>query len=549
MSDDEILSLSQSQSQEDDKDDEDYFPPSNSDSSMISGCSEDTDQEKAKVIVYLKLLLDLLKICRVVGCGSMVEREDMKIVTDGALITVTCVCLENHTTKWRSSPVFHEGTKHPVGEINIVLAAYILTCGMHVKQILEYFHHLNILCFARSFYFNLQRTVLHKAVWMAWIYNQEEVIESVKQQQADGKLVDFAGDGKFDSPGYSASFCTYVIQELLHKRIVAVWVAQKHMTSSSAAMEPFAAKRLLLELTLEHGLFLYSLTTDRSTSMKTMMCELNVMLIGVCPPILHWYDVWHMIKNIMKDVWDAGKLKKSSEINLWSASINNMLWWSFSSSKGDPVMLKEKVLSILDHVTNQHSFPTNTKHLKCAHEDLGLEQQRTKPFLKKSSPAAKKLGNALRGANKSRLEDLEMMTGFTHTGDIENFNSLNNKYANKKFVYGHEGMIVRGALTALDHNSNVNRKNATTADGSSRYNLVCSRDGKRWFVRIVKEKKTTVWRDGICTFILECMERNVSPNVTIPLGDELVRVRGRSERPGKAECVAKHQTRMALGGN
>lgn len=40
MSDDEMLSLSQSQSQEDDKDDEDYFPPSNSDSSIISGCSE-----------------------------------------------------------------------------------------------------------------------------------------------------------------------------------------------------------------------------------------------------------------------------------------------------------------------------------------------------------------------------------------------------------------------------------------------------------------------------------------------------------------------------
>jgi hypothetical protein len=71
------------------------------------------------------------------------------------------------------------------------------------------------------------------------------------------------------------------------------------------------------------------------TQVNRIFCsELNVMLIGVCPPILHWYDVWHMIKNIMKDVWDAGKLKKSSEINLWSASINNMLWWSFSSSKG-----------------------------------------------------------------------------------------------------------------------------------------------------------------------------------------------------------------------
>ena len=71
------------------------------------------------------------------------------------------------------------------------------------------------------------------------------------------------------------------------------------------------------------------------TQVNRIFCsELNEMLSGICPPIRHWFDVWHMIKNIMKDVWDAGKLKKSSEINFWSASINNMLWWSFSSSKG-----------------------------------------------------------------------------------------------------------------------------------------------------------------------------------------------------------------------
>ena len=32
--------------------------------------------------------------------------------------------------------------------------------------------HLRVLCFGRSFYFNLQKTILHKAVWMAWTYNQ-----------------------------------------------------------------------------------------------------------------------------------------------------------------------------------------------------------------------------------------------------------------------------------------------------------------------------------------------------------------------------------------
>ena len=62
--------------------------------------------------------------------------------------------------------------------------------------------------------------------------------------------------------------------------------------------------------------------------------ELNEKLLGTCPPIAHWFDIWHMIKSIMKDVWEAAKLKKCAALNLWSASVNNMLWWSFSSSKG-----------------------------------------------------------------------------------------------------------------------------------------------------------------------------------------------------------------------
>ena len=34
--------------------------------------------------------------------------------------------------------------------------------------------------------------------------------------------------------GFSAAFCTYVIQELKDKRIVAVWVAHKHMVNTVA---------------------------------------------------------------------------------------------------------------------------------------------------------------------------------------------------------------------------------------------------------------------------------------------------------------------------
>ena len=88
-----------------------------------------------KVIAYVNLLLDLFQVCRVAGCGALVERKDIKYVQDGAMITVTCTCMKNHDTKWRSSPVFHLGETRPTGEINTVLATYILTCGMHVKQV------------------------------------------------------------------------------------------------------------------------------------------------------------------------------------------------------------------------------------------------------------------------------------------------------------------------------------------------------------------------------------------------------------------------------
>ena len=65
-------------------------------------------------------------------------------------------------------------------------------------------------------------------------------------------------------------------------------------------------------------------------------------------------------------------------------------------------MLEEKILSILGHLSNQHSFPENSYHKKCTHGDLGPEEQRTRPFIASNSLSAKKLEKALRGANNSR---------------------------------------------------------------------------------------------------------------------------------------------------
>ena len=87
--------------------------------------------------------------------------------------------------------------------------------------------------------------------------------------------------------GFSAAFCTYIVQDLNTQAIIGLYVAQKYQvleifdillllskmvfvqTSSSAEMEPYCAKSVLLNLVHEHELRITSFTTDRSTSVKT----------------------------------------------------------------------------------------------------------------------------------------------------------------------------------------------------------------------------------------------------------------------------------------
>ena len=77
------------------------------------------------------------------------------------------------------------------------------------------------------------------------------------------------------------------------------WQYLDHVTSQvrySGEMEPYCAKTILLQLTHELGLQIDSLTTDRSTTMRTMIRTLSPELPANHPPITHYFDIWHLIK-------------------------------------------------------------------------------------------------------------------------------------------------------------------------------------------------------------------------------------------------------------
>ena len=86
---------------------------------------------------------------------------------------------------------------------------------------------------------------------------------------------------------------------------------------------------------------------------------------------------------VQKDLWAAEKLKSCAGLSAWIPSITNMMWWSFSSSKGlskskkniilkvlytgNVKMLKEKLDSVTEHIAGVHHFPENSEHIECSH--------------------------------------------------------------------------------------------------------------------------------------------------------------------------------------
>ena len=94
----------------------------------------DAHLEGHKAIVFLSCLLQLIGICQVVGCGSLVDPENKKVTQHGAVIIITYTCNNHHMGEWCSSPTVGK-EKSKVWVLNTVLASYCLTCGLHISQV------------------------------------------------------------------------------------------------------------------------------------------------------------------------------------------------------------------------------------------------------------------------------------------------------------------------------------------------------------------------------------------------------------------------------
>ena len=147
------------------------------------------------------------------------------------------------------------------------------------------------------------------------------------------------------------------------------------------------------------------------------------------------------------------KKKSCCSLNQWIKAIINPFWWCCASCEGAPENLKEKWLSILYHITNRHRWKGFKTFKKCQHKKLTKKDRSSKPFLKRLSPAYKVSESIV--TDKSLLGALKFLTKFNHTGTLEVYHSVYNKYSPKRLHFSLRGIIARAELAVLDFNCGV----------------------------------------------------------------------------------------------
>ena len=336
----------------------------------------------------------------------------------------------------------------------------------------------------------------------AWMAEAKRVVSLLARK----KLV-LSGDCRCDSPGYSAKYGTYTFMDTKTDLIVDFELVQCTETTSSVAMEKTGFQRALTRIL--SALKVATIVTDRSRQITALMRSYQIS---------HQYDVWHFAKSIAKKIRKAGRTKANAILLEWLPAISNHIWWSAKTCEGDKELLREKWTSLLYHVVNRHSWAGAVKFKRCAHPRLTRAQQKKKKWIQRDSAAYSALEAIVN--DKTTLRDIEHLSDFCHTGNLEVYHNVMTKYCPKREHFSHASMVGRTQLAALDHNQNIGRQQATTQAGELRYRTECTRQKGAWVAKKIYEKKEYGYLHDMVKNVALAAAGNVTfsetPAITLP---------------------------------
>ena len=523
--------------------DPDYEPSSDSDvseeSSREAPCGPEEIVNERKFIIFernLDLLLWAVR-CQQPECVAPVISVN-KSHLKGMLLHVRGTCLNGHVAfDWESQPKVGD---MPAG--HLIGAAALLFSGNQFAPVCSMAAFMNLAFFGKTSYFAIQKSYLVPVVMTRWKEEETALAEELLTRVDNGEEIRIAGDGQCDSPGYSAKYCTYSLMDQQSGKVVTLNVQQVSECTSSVAMETEAFAACVGNMA-ERGIYMDVFSSDRHRGVGAAIRKDYSAFIGN-----HQYDIFHVTKSLQKDLCKKAKGKDCQELKDWIPSINLHLWWACATCNGNPEVLVEKFRSSIFHASDRHQFPEFRHFQQCQHP-IPLPNNHQRQYLEEGSAAHTALGKAVN--KKSLLADLKKCTKFCHTGQLESYHALRLKYCPKRSHFSMEGMEVRGALAALDHNANVGRQQATVVHpsvasgevGSLRFAAHCLKRTKRWSARPVLEGKSY---DHVYELMVRVVSKKDIRDTTLYVCREVDKNIARTPFPGKHALVASHINRMNM---
>ena len=476
-----------------------------------------------KYIVFGSCIRDLLVRLRCPECDSAVDPDDIcQDETDNAMFRCSVYCLSGHLiVRWASQPVLG---KMAAG--NLLTCAAILFSGQTYTHVSQFASFLNLKFPTHTTFTRIQRENLMPVILHTWTTLQEELLKQVKES---GRMLRLAGDGRCDSPGYSAKYCKYSLLDMETDAILSFVVVQVTETGSSCRMELEGFKRCMNYL-LDLGFRVKVLATDRHVQIRSAMNKQY-------SDVNHQFDVWHLAKNLKKKLLQKTKTKGCEDLAPWIKSISNHLWWCAGKCVGDKEWLEECWKSVVHHISNVHEFD-GEKLTQCPHEPLDPEVAKKKKWLAPGSKAHNALKEVV--LDKRLVKDIRQLSEFCHTGCLEVYHSLMLKYVPKRQEFDFDQMVARTALAVIDHNMSRNRAQATNKKGEKVFRLAFPKATSEWVAKPVYESKSYDWVLTMMRKLVEEKEhRTLSPIKVSRRGNIATK-----PAPPKADIILKLTSRF-----
>ncbi|KAK0142690.1 hypothetical protein N1851_019380 [Merluccius polli] len=376
------------------------------------------------------------------------------------------ICPSGHTVwQWSSQSSLKYGMQ--IGDF--MLATNILLSGNNYAKVALLFKFMNMGMVGRSTFFKIQDSYCVDTIKQFWEEKRREVVPRITPKPSIVVL----GDGRMDSPGFSAQYCTYSVMENDSKEIISIKSVDKRETArNSVIMEKEAFIRTFTELRQEVE-NLSEICTDAHSQIAALFTKGIYKSWGV----RHTLDMWHGSKNLGKKIHKAGQQKGCSILLIWSKDICNHFWFCCKMAATYDEFF-DMWAGILHHVTGVHEWALGA----CHHGPLS--ENRDKDWIQKGSVAHDALNEVV--LDERWLREVVKFLGFRSTAELESFHNHILMYASKRFSFTPPVYSARTLLAGLDYNYNVHRPVQRKSDGSIGYGKVFNKKSRKWSLYTMK---------------------------------------------------------------